>query len=281
MLTKIDWLTFTQFRQCPDSHNPALAWELVQDTLKGWLGTDWRYIVPEGPAETVTARPPYGQGWKHTESGILIMYHPRLNHFCVELSGRACDWLFARVPEKLVLATVAGRLTRLDVACDIATDTRPVAFEAQRDPGRFSARSEIVSDSGESVYVGSRKSDRFARVYRYNPPHERADLLRVEYVLKADYAKATADSIVQHGLPAVVKALGSDFGWFHPVWSVDTPDTAEIAVYRPERKAGKTLYWLSNTIAPLLVRLAKEEGFDVGRWFVDEVVDRLADADDN
>lgn len=281
MLTKIDWLTFTQFRECPDSQNPALAWELVVDTLKGWLGSDYRYIVPEGPAEVITARAPYSVGWKHTESGIVILYHPRLSHFCVELSGRACDWLFARVPYKLVLSTVAGRLTRLDIACDIATDTRPVVFEAQRDKGRFSARSEIISDSGESVYVGSRKSDRFARVYRYNEPHERAALLRVEYVLKADYAKATGDAIVQSGLDAVTKALGGDFGWCHPDWDVNTPETAEIAVYRPERKAGKTLYWLSNTVAPLLVRLAHEEGFDVGRWFVDEVVDKLADLDDN
>lgn len=49
---------------------------------------------------------------------------------------------------------------------------------------------------------------------------------------------------------------------------------AEIKAWRPDRAEGKTLFWLADTVAPLLARLQKEGVLDVQTW-IDETVKPL------
>jgi len=75
------------------------------------------------------------------------------------------------------------------VACDIQTPMLPTRAVRGHN---VKTVTEAVSQSGETVYLGSPKSEYMARIYRYNKPHPRADLLRSEIVYRRDYAKQLA-----------------------------------------------------------------------------------------
>lgn len=276
MIWRVDWISFSVVvNPAQDGNDRSAAYraaealQALHPDLVQWLrmGDDF---TPE------RGRAPYNTSWVRDTPGLRIFTHPDLPHALFEVSGQGCDRLTLDGFMDGVLSAVAPRCTRVDVACDILTETRPIAFDKERSNGRFKSRSEIVSEDGETVYVGSRSSDRYARVYRYNPPHERSHFLRVEHVIKAENAQIMARAIPQKGLASVVASLGQAFGWEHADWSVNE-DPAEIAVYRPERREGKTLYWLADTIAPLLVRLHNEGVLDIADWLDTHVLPKLKD----
>lgn len=276
MLVKLDWLSFSipvdTAKMETEQDAPAQIVASINDLhpdLSEWLSLGDRFEARNG-------RAPYRTAWAREDGGLVVFSNPLLPHALLEISGRGCDRLQAIGKTNEVLSSVARRLTRLDLACDILTDTRPKDFVEGRDLGRFKANSYVSSESGETAYVGAKTSDRYARVYRYNHPHERSHLLRVEYVVKGENAKITANAILEQGARSVVATLGNSFGWVHDDWRLDD-EAAELAVYRPDRREGKTLFWLSDTIAPLLVRLHKQGTIDVQGWFADTVLTRLND----
>lgn len=277
MITKIDWLSFS----LPIGEGkplPALQmWESVTNALEVFHPLVSSVLLEGQTYEYHKGRPPYSMGFARADAGVYIFCHPALSHFLVEITGRGCDTLGGDKRALGFLGKVAERLTRIDVASDMLCDTNPLEFAALRDAGRFKSHSEFVSESGTTAYVGSRTSDRYARVYRYNPPHERAHLLRAEHVLKAEQAKATAQAILSDGLPAVTVALGSAFGWSHAQWTPADVTEAEITVWRAERHAGKTLFWLNSAVAPAIIKLVRESGFDVDEWVRNEIKSHLAD----
>lgn len=274
MLHKIDYLSFSVImnpsKMEDDRHAPA---ELVRNLgnlnpkLADWLNLGDDFTPGRG-------RSPYSTSWLRKDHGITVFTHPDLEHALIEVTGRGCDRLEAQSNLWDVLEAVQTRLTRIDIACDIATETTPMEFAKAGYSGRFKSSSFVDYPSGSSFYVGSSKSDRYAIVYRYNEPHERSALLRVEHRIKAENAKLLAGSILEEGLSSVVSALGLAFGWCHADWKISN-NAAELAVYRPERKEGKTLYWLNDTIAPLLVRLHGEGVIDVWQWVNENIAPKL------
>lgn len=279
MHIKIDWLSLTGKRSVGegDTERHALGQALeylqelspvVNETLSGEGGWQWD-----------KGRTPYSASYRRGDNGVSIFVHPRLDHFLVEITGKGCETLASSSSAYEFLKAVQPRLTRLDLACDMLTDTDPLIFTQQRDATRFRSHSEFVSESGTTAYIGSRTSNRYCRVYRYNSPHERAHLLRCEYVVKAEDAKLTALAILDTDHYSVANTLGEQYGWRHPDWKVDEPGVVELKSYRPERREGKTLFWLADTVAPLLVRLAKEGTLDANLWFQENVLKYLPSDD--
>lgn len=274
MLYKVDWISFSLPVEKIDDGNEvealyAFASSLVDlhEELPTWLGIDTELEAGNG-------RAPYRTSWRSARGGVTVYTHPGLNHALVEVSGQGCDALQSRNVLDRCMVAVSERVTRLDIACDMLTDTRPLEFVDGRATGRFKAQSHVISESGETFYVGARSSARYARVYRYNPPHERSHFLRVEYVVKQQDAKNLVGSIQTEGLASVVAALGETFGWQHSDWDVrDNP--AEIAVYRPDRREGKTLFWLADTVGPCLARLHREGVIDIEQWVRENVIPHL------
>lgn len=279
MLVKLDWLSFTvKFQEgegrtvLETAHLAALEIEELADGLceRLHITGDWK------PSR---GRAPYSHSFSWEDNGVTLFVHPNLNHALVEISGKGCDAVLTDDWAWDVLKPISGRLTRIDVACDMLCETRPLDFTKQREQGRFKSHSEAVSESGETAYIGSRTSNRYARVYRYNAPHERSMFLRSEFVLKAEDARATALAIINDGLNAVSVSLGTQFGWLHPVWQPSATEGSELTAYRPDRREGKTLYWLNDTIAPLLLKLHRQGTVDVVKWFNENVFDKF-DAED-
>lgn len=271
MITRIDWLSFTLKTDGYEGIQWSSWDDMLAHIIRAEVGEGSEFMHFEENWELGAGRTPYAHSYRRHDNGISIFFHPNLKHFLIEVTGRGCERIMSEGGEKTFLEGVRSRLTRIDVATDILCDVSPLEFSAQREEGRFKSHSEFVSESGTTCYIGSRTSDRYARVYRYNAPHERSHLLRVEVVVKAENAKRCADAILTDGLDAVTVNFGLAFGWKHPVWAPDDIHPAELRMWRPERHEGKTLFWLSKTIAPLLVRLHAEGSLDAGQWFRENV----------
>lgn len=275
MLFRIDWLSWTLKRTVGEGDTErsvaAQAWDNLCDIFPYAhealaAGFDWSWQP---------GRTPYRASMRRSDGGLSIFVHPTLDHVLFELTGTGCEALRETPVAWEFLDAIKSRLTRLDVAADILTDLDPRIFGIDRDTKRFRSHSEFVSESGITYYVGSRQSNRYARVYRYNPPHERSHLLRVEHVLKAEDAEATAQSILDNGIREATAALGRAFGWKNDVWDVEGDESVVLKAWRPERHKGKTLYWLADTVAPLLVKLHRENQIDAERWFAENVLSKL------
>lgn len=275
MLYKIDWLSFTVKRAVGEEENEPSAWLSVRQALLDLLGDHVGVLSSGLDWSWGKGRTPYNISQQRQDNGAMIFFHPRLDHALVEITGRGCELLSEDPRAWDFMQAIQPRLTRIDIAADILCDENPITFSEQRDHGRFRSHSEFVSESGTTAYVGSRTSNRYARVYRYNPPHDRAHLLRIETVLKAEDAKITAQHVLDHGIASATKGLGEAFGWSSPLWDVESEDDATLSAWRPERRKGKTLFWLNDTIAPLLVRLHEAGELDAGAWFADHVLKKI------
>lgn len=274
MIYKVDWISFSIPVEAVEDGNEKEAFYRAAASIVDLHEDLPTLMALDASWEPGNGRAPYRTRWQRELPGVTIYTHPALTHALVEVSGSGCDELAARGAMAGVLDAVQSRITRLDIACDILTEVRPLDFVDGRSTGRFKAQSHVLSESGETFYVGARSSARYARVYRYNPPHERSHFLRVEYVVKQQDAKNVVDAIQTEGLASVVASLGQTFGWQHPTWDVrDNP--AEIAVYRPDRREGKTLFWLADTVGPCLARLHREGIIDIEQWVRENVIPHL------
>jgi len=201
------------------------------------------------------SRAPYTDSWKLGDNGITLFASPNLVHCCVEISGQGCENLIKTSLLADVLRCCEERITRIDVASDIETKVRPVEFVKDVIHERMRTSGHVVSDTGETCYVGSQKSDRYARVYRYNDPHPRAHLLRIEHVFRRDYAKVVAREITQSGVDSVAYSAGKAFGWVHVVWKPESVQEADLSVVKAEPTMGGTVFWLIKSVAPAFKKL--------------------------
>jgi len=258
MRSHIDWLTFTIPMVYYGATNDDYA-VAISSGLLDMCGDDLRTSVFGGAWEKQErSRAPYIDAWVLPMAGITLFGSPNLTHACIEISGSGCERLIERGLLNQVLECSQERVTRIDIACDIETEIRPTEFVEKVNHERMRTSGHVISDTGETCYVGSQKSERYARVYRYNKPHPRADLLRVEHVFRKDYAKKVAAAIVGKTLADVTRSAGLAFGWGHEIWQPDSDQCADISLISERRDSGKTVFWLVNRVAPAFKRLCAD-----------------------
>lgn len=256
--THIDWITFTlpmwfstrENATYEDSIEFAFTSTFTEEILATAFGGAWQ--------RKERSRAPYTNAWEIHESGITVFASQSLNHCCVEISGQGCERLIDMGAMDGVLTAIQNRVARIDIATDIETETKPTEFVAEMKHKRMRASGFQRSETGETCYIGSQKSDRYARVYRYFSPHPRAKLLRIETVFRKEYAKIVAAECLRKDISAVAKAAGDAFGFSHSDWNTDDIETADISVIAPDRATGNTVRWLITAAAPAFRRLVDE-----------------------
>jgi len=255
MRTHIDWLTFTIPMVYDSEENDDYAMAIqagllalfADDLVAAVFGGAWQHEK--------RSRAPYKDTWMDAEAGISVYASPNLTHATVEISGTGCERLIASGSLGRILDNCHERLTRIDLATDIETSTTPSEFVFFTSHDRMRASGYQKSETGETQYVGSKKSDRYARVYRYYEPHPRANLLRIEHVFRRDYAKVVAKALLEDNLESVAAAAGKAFGWAHVDWQPQAVEHADISIVAPERNQGNTVTWLVRSVAPAIKRL--------------------------
>lgn len=264
-MAHIDWLTIVgrrniDERQWTVTDSYRTAAEALVDQMTSFIEVfgnpqEW---------EIVRGRAPYSHARRSHDATRTLYVHPLATHFTLEVSGQHCAKIAALMPA--VLGAFHADISRLDIAVDMETKVTPVEFDAAIKEGRVKTHSIMRSSTGETVYRGSRSSERFARVYRYNAPHPRAHLLRAEFQLKADYAREAALQYVQGiTLDGLAAGLGAHFGFDHPVWNNRAIEPVKLKV-ATHAQSGDTVAWLTRTVAPLLRRLEREGKLDIDAW---------------
>jgi len=255
MRTHIDWITFTLTLRYEGEGIEAYALALRNGFVDGF-GSLLASRVFAGDWEAKErSRAPYQHAYADSELGISIFASPTLTHFCVEISGQGCERIIELGEMGQVLSCIHERCTRIDIACDIQTEVKPTEFISQMAHDRMRSSGYQKSATGETCYVGSQKSDRYARVYRYNPPHPRSHLLRVEHVFRRENAKSVAFQCTGNDIQNIAVSAGNAFGWAHEAWMPSVLDSPDISPTRERGRSGGTVYWLVNSVAPAFKRL--------------------------
>lgn len=263
-VSHIDWITIVGRRPCePDDYSVHSAYLTASQWLEARSATFIEAFGEPMAWAIVKPRAPYSFARRADDNTRTLYVHPLSAHFTFEASGAHCSRIKPLVP--YVLRDFADVLSRIDLAVDMETTVTPLEFDTATNPARINTRSRMSSSTGETVYVGSRSSERFARIYRYKAPHPRAHLLRVEFQLKGAYARALGAQVGDgEALNGIAAALGQTFGFQHPVWQ---PDAEPLPLkVQTHAQTGNTVFWLTNTIAPLMRRLEREGKLDVESW---------------
>lgn len=267
MITKVDFLSFSLYHEENHFENDRFAIVSAMDIVRQRLGDALDQAAGQGGWTNGGGRKPHSVSRWAADNGIAVFANAKLPHFLVEISGRGCEALRQVGQLENVLIEIANRVTRIDIACDMECDTDPQAFANRRDKGRFKSAGLERSATGTTVYVGARKSNRWAKVYRYNEPHPRHLLLRAEHTFKGEDGKAAADYLIANGYDCMAQQCGAIWGWKHPSWDLAPATATELTAHRADRNDSKTVYWVYDTIGPLLARLSNEGSLSLADFF--------------
>jgi len=259
----IDWLSFTLDRKEPVVSVMQLDHE-ARELLRRVSDEHKAYIYNGQGFERCGGRAPYSFALARADGGVRVFGGGAQTGVLYELSGRACEGLRTADAASRFLAPIVERITRMDYAVDIRCNSRPSVFANARAHGGFRSISFIQSATGETVYVGSPKSDRFCRVYRYNSPHPRSALLRVEFVFRRRLAKDAARALLNApNEPFFVAQLGNTYGWNHPEWKPGEKTDERVKAAILTRADEDTIAWLYKQVAPAIRRLLAQDAIDL------------------
>lgn len=241
----IDWYSFSVMTEHPDQTErmPETAHRVNHATRL--LRTRFPELLAD-PATATRGRKPYkfANGKPHTR----LLWSPGIEHVTVELTGQGCE--LSRQAERMDFALRFGqsRATRIDFAIDIETDTLPVDFVAAGYCKSFKSTQEINSETGQTCVIGSPKSDRFCRVYRYYPPHDRARFLRIETVQRGESARQFALMALRDGVEFAAMTATAAYQFIHPDYN---PEGVEkVKIWRPETHQGGRVRWFRRAVVP-------------------------------
>lgn len=185
--------------------------------------------------------------------------------------GVHISWSGSALREVVPMAVVSmarrqdAHVTRIDLAVDCPVHMNPYAFYDALETGKAKTSSRkhqiIQSDSGWTVYVGSRTSEKFLRIYDKQAEAGLTDALtRVELECKGDYADAISSYVLEHGLkgtPEIIKAF-CDFPDYEPWVDHLTSPIVFDGIPKAEKRSD-TKRWLMESVAPSLAKIVAED----------------------
>lgn len=207
------------------------------------------------------ARGVYEKGVWFPDIGIAYFEGGKSETCLVQITGQGCELLRQQGVLQDVCRAWEDRITRIDVAADFTCDVEPQDFAYAHSNARFKVTQFIDKNSGTTFYVGSKQSDRFARVYRYRDPHPRSAQLRCEVQFSGKQAKFAVSNILKTSVLEVFGQIGNTIGWNHPVYVQGLSNEKIRSAPRPTTK-GNTIFWLYKAVLPSLRKQAAKGDID-------------------
>lgn len=248
----LDWLTCTA---STDGSSEAL-WQcgeriLTDNEAVGYVPTRWQA---------------HGyRGW--CSDGIRL--GSRLSGSIVSMSGLKCreNWKQA--------LSAAEHCSRIDVAVDVylnpevpslTRDVYQTLFHKPPGNGRPAKRTLILnSDGGSTLYIGSRVSDRFARIYDKGIEQQTApagNWYRFELEVKGDSSHPFADQLLRiEDYKAAL--LGTVAHYFRERSALAIPHGKKFVIRNESRPAptdARRLHWLSSQVRGTVLELTRSVG---------------------
>jgi DNA relaxase NicK len=273
MQTRLDWLSFTLPIDY-EPHDAAQAQWFCRAALTD-IGSNLKDLIFANPNwEYGAGRAPYKYGFSSPNHDIMMYVGSNTSTVLYELSGRFWERCTDLDVVKDLLLPIKDNVTRIDVSTDMETKTRPTDFANSRTKGNSLSVGYLKSPDGETVYLGSMKSDRYARIYRYEHPHPRSDLLRFEVVYRRDFSKSLAEAILQAAhWSDLAQAVERPYKFAHPDWKIGEQSDLRVELARTTREEDTTVIWLYKTCAPSLARLVAAGAVDRAHFM--EHLDKL------
>lgn len=262
MSNKIDWLSIS----IPLNSFVSLDFDAGRYRVRGAVRdqypvlSDWLESYPdwiEGGGNRI-----FNRRIRSKLGGFMIFWNPDKNFSLIEFSGTGVQELREHKALFPIVKQYGEFLTRIDLATDWETSVTPKEFAEYRESGRFTTYTEMSSETGDTYYVGSFKSDRFARVYRYSPPHPRHALLRREFVLRGAYAKQAASDLQRVRIREYLASLDRTFGFCHRL-SLRSETSKKVHAPARASSMGSTERWLFSQVLPACKKLIDDGNTDI------------------
>ena len=236
----IDWLSAT-------SQNDRVG--------QGWWHYYCQYEQANSPLFAEDFRLQGGYQGRKCE-GVAWAYSTRYGYYCHGTGSdatRIWDWI--QMPEV--------RVTRIDLRVDVIiphadVDVAGRGYAENSDCDRPSYRliDKSASD-GQTLYIGSMSSERFARLYDKGAERGQAAgfIWRYEVVVRKPYAGAVYEQVSAGGLKAIP---GLVYGWFDernvkPIFEADAAGLASTDARVTTVEA--RLAWLRKSVRPAVMKL--------------------------
>lgn len=214
----------------------------------------------------------FNRGMRFDDIGCSVLWGDNADITLVQFSGAGCRFLRDNNLTEGVLHAWLDKITRIDIAMDFESSADPEDIARQLSNKRFKTDAHERSNTGVTWYVGSYKSDRFARVYRYADALERGNTVRIEYQFSDGAARHAAQGCIDKGVLVVAEELHNLYGWLHPDVVFDKGNAKFQSLPRPKTRAGKEL-WLRKQVIPSLIKEAEGGNVELLIWLKDKLCD--------
>jgi len=160
------------------------------------------------------------------------------------------------------------RCTRIDLALDAENEGLKIGTLADETKSgvsglRVKSYSHILSqDSGETLYLGSRQSEQFMRIYNKAAEQMReGDWIRIELECKGSRARELGNRLASESaesMATLTRGLCRNLANFEDsIWQSIVGDMA-IAIAKAQAKDPDTKGWLLGSVAPAMGRYIRE-----------------------
>jgi len=251
---RYDWLSFSF--HTPPVEGEGWFYEVI-DSLETVNPIAYDLLHREIPQRD-NGRRPYALSYGNR---FIRVYMSENNEWSLaEINGAGCELLTRLDLMRDVVDPVRERVTRIDVAVDIAVGekNRVDEFVSAGYNPRFKTRSDVVSSTGRTHYIGSRTSERMCRVYQYNPPHPRAELLRIEFEVKGARAKQLAKLTQTDDVRSIAQGLIEAYDFRSPLIGQGWAGRTEFEPLRGKQRHNNTIAWIHKQVVPAVRRLVDE-----------------------
>lgn len=265
-LTKVDWLAFTIPMPAPSVIGSDEHWESVFDLMELNGADVWSPIWRGGDWEVEQGRGVYQFARVDAKSKIRLSIGDVNSDVYVEVSGQACDYVRGAGVFYEIFQQEAIRFSRIDLACDFESDVSVDEIIGKGYKASIKSRADYRTVQGDTTYVGSRKSERMLRVYRYHSPHPRSHLLRCEVELKGHTAKLIARQISESSVDEVCLQALKVFALRHELIASATARSSALPARAYDKAKKGRMRWLLTQVLPALVKAHKEGDIDARTW---------------
>ena len=249
------------------------------------LSLDWlRFTLPDGALDDGERAPSFVGGETNECKPVLSYNTAVMNEFhslhwhtdhpefrvMVEMTGQQLSKLRKAGTTESGLISKAielgAKFTRIDFAVDLFdTGGRPVdVLQCWRHDQFYTIAKSVSlvsketrkSTTGETVYIGSRSSERLVRVYdKAQQQKTKTDWLRVELEAKGKRADQLgrlmqSDGVDKSGLAMLADVCEwSDIDWFENIWGSEYEPFEIDSIGRPETDRER---WLRTVVVPVI-----------------------------
>lgn len=258
---KIDWLSISTpslYHAFTEQDHDNASIDIITHLLTAFLGCRQAFSELTARATLGAGRTFHPRGVRY-DVGIVVFYGGQHAPPLIEISGSGCDYLSTLVDLRALAARECENVSRIDLAADLRCECSPDEFVTAGISARHTTRASHKSETGCTEYIGSPHSDRRCRVYRYAPPHPRADSLRIEVVLRRDLAKQAAAHLETNSIGQAWRAAADVYQFSHPYWRMTENDGTALKTLKNEKTSAGRLRWLVKVCIPALRDALKDE----------------------